>query len=314
MTGSDRPFHVRMLYQPMIHVPSLDEAEDFYSRVFGRPSTNFSVVMPDPPAPGHSVGYSTFTAISDVLIDNLEPKRYLTGGVQRYPDVDAPQLKTTGWYVEGVKELYKELRAQGFRLVDVRDEVLEADEWAGGPSPFQSLKDDAGLPYRFFEMFPFPLDPRVTEGWTIPAVTDDDPLGIVHASHHTVLTSRPERALKLTVDVLGGKVIHTGRDEPRGVYGPYVQLADAVFHFATPDPCGERAEGASGNEPLDTYHAITWTVADLEQVAKHLDAEGVRIAHRSDTAVVTDPATSLGIPWGFTTASLPGDTRFQETR
>jgi hypothetical protein len=270
--------------------------------------------MPDPPAPGHSVGYSTFTAISDVLIDNLEPKRYLTGGVQRYPDVGTPQLKTTGWYVEGVKELYKELRAQGFRLVDARDEVLEADEWAGGPSPFQSLKDDAGLPYRFFEMFPFPLDPRVTEGWTIPAATDDDPLGIVHASHHTVLTSRPERALKLTVDVLGGEVIHTGRDELRGVHGPYVQLADAVFHFATPDPCGERAEDASGNEPLDTYHAITWTVADLERVAKHLDAEGVRIAHRSDTALVTDPATSLGIPWGFTTASLPRDTRFQETR
>ncbi|MFD7205459.1 VOC family protein [Streptomyces sp. NPDC059893] len=313
MTCSERAFRVRMLYHPVIHVPSLEEAEAFYTRVFGRPSTNFRAVMPNPPAPGHSVGYSTFTAISDVLIDNLAPKQYLTGGVQRYPDVDTPRLTTTGWYVEGVKDLYKALRAHGFRLLDVRDQVLEDDEWAGGPSPFVSLKGDAGLAYRFFEMYPFPLDPRVTEGWTVPPVTDEDPLGIVRAAHHTVLTARPERALKLTVDVLGGEVIHTGRDELRGVYGPYVRLADAVFHFATPHPCGARSADVpgDGDGAPDTYHAITWQVADLERAAKHLEAQGVRIAQRSETALVTDPATSLGVPWGFTATSIDieGDSR-----
>lgn len=301
VTDTARPYRVRMLYHPVVHVPSLDEVEDFYARVFGRPSTNFSVVMPNPPAPGHSVGYSTFTAISDVLIDNLEPKRYITGGTQRYPDVDSPHLQTTGWYVEGVKDLYKELRAHGFRLVNARDEILEADEWAGGPSPFYGLEADTGLPYRFFEFFPFPLDPRVQEGWEIPEVGEDDPLGIERSSHHTILTSQPARALKLTVDVLGGEVVHTGRDELRGVSGPYVRLADAVFHFAAPD--------AAKNEPHDTYHAVTWKVVDLQRAEKHLESEGVRIAHRSDTALVTDPATSLGIPWGFTTNSVPNSTQ-----
>jgi catechol 2,3-dioxygenase-like lactoylglutathione lyase family enzyme len=309
LTGTERPFRVRMLYHPRIHVPSLDEAEDFYARVFGRPSTNFSVIMPNPPAPGHSVGYSTFTAISDVLIDSLDPKRYLTGGVQRYPDVDVPHLQTTGWYVEGVKELYRELRARGFRLADSHDAVLDGDEWPGGPSPFHTLKDDAGLRYAFFEMFPFPLDPRVKEGWTIPAVGDDDPLGIEYASHHTVLTPRPERATELTVDVLGGEVVRTGRDDLRRVCGPFVRLADAVFHFATPEAGSEAAVDAAANAPLDTYHAITWKVADLDRTAKHLDSEGVRIAHRSETALVTDPATSLGVPWGFTVNSVRGDMR-----
>jgi catechol 2,3-dioxygenase-like lactoylglutathione lyase family enzyme len=286
-----------MLYHPTIHVPSLDAAEDFYSRVFGRPSTNFSAIMPEPPAPGHSVGYSTFTAISDVLIDNLAPSLYRTGGVQRYPDVDFPQLKATGWHVEGVAELYKELRAQGFRLVDSRDSILEAEHWPGGPSPFYSHPDDAGLRYAFFELFPFPLDPRSKQGWTIPKADDDDPLAIEYASHHTILTSRPERALALIVDVLGGEVVHTGRDDLRGVEGPYVRLADAIFHFAT------------GDGPLDSYHSITWKVADLERAARHLESEGVRIAHRSDRALVTDPATSLGVPWGFTADSVPGDVR-----
>jgi catechol 2,3-dioxygenase-like lactoylglutathione lyase family enzyme len=297
-----RAYHVRMLHHPTIHVPSLADAEDFYTRVFGRPSTNFAVVMPDPPAPGHSVGYSTFTSISDVLIDNLAPDLYLTGGVQRYPDVDAPLLKTAGWYVENVGELYKELRSEGFRLVDSRDALLEADDWAGGPAPFHTLADDAGLRYRFFEMFPFPLDPRVEPGWTIPAAGENDLLGIEHASHHTVLTSRPERALKLTVDVLGGEVIHVGRDDLRGVSGPYVRLADAVFHFAAPD---------AGPAPTETdaYQAITWKVADLDRAAEHLESEGVRIARRSGTALVTDPATGLGVPWGFTTRSVEGDVR-----
>lgn len=302
--GTDRPFHVRMLYHPRIHVPSLDQAEDFFARVFGRPSTNFSVVMPEPPAPGHSVGYSTFTSVSDVLIDSLEPKRYLTGGTQRYPDVEVPHLETTGWYVDGVKELYRELRAAGLRLVDSHDSVVDGEEWPGGPSPFHTLPDDAGLRYAFFEMFPFPLDPRVREGWTVPEVAEDDPLGIQHASHHTVLTSRPERALRLTVNVLGGEVVRTGRDELRGVEGPFVRLADTVFHFATPDPGSPAAADAAAHAPLDTYHAITWKVVDLERTAKHLDAEGVRIAHRSRTALVTDPATSLGVPWGFTTDSI----------
>ncbi|ROO87431.1 hypothetical protein EDD29_5039 [Actinocorallia herbida] len=304
MTGTERPYRVRMLHHPTIHVPSLAKAEDFFARVFGRPSTNFAVVMPEPPAPGHSVGYSTFTSIGDVLIDSLAPKLYLTGGVQRYPDVATPRLKTTGWYVDGVKELYKELRAQGFRLVDSRGDLLDADEWPGGFSPFHTLEDDAGLRYRFFETFPFPLDPRVAEGWTLPEADDADPLGIEHAAYHTVLTHRPERVADLLVDVLGGEVVRTGRDDLRRVSGPYVPLADAVFHLAAPDPGTAPAPG-----PLDAYHAITWKVADLDRAARHLDAEGVRIAHRSDTALVTDAATSLGVPWGFTTESMESDPR-----
>jgi hypothetical protein len=35
----------------------------------------------------------------------------------------------------------------------------------------------------------------------------------------------------------------------------------------------------------------------------------VRILMRSSDTLVTDPATSLGIPWGFTSAVIPGDPR-----
>jgi catechol 2,3-dioxygenase-like lactoylglutathione lyase family enzyme len=299
-------YAVELLYHPTLHVPSLDDADDFYRRVFGRPSTRLTVIMPTPPVPGHSNDHSTFTLIGDVFLDSLDPQLYLTGGTRRYHDVELGRMTNPGgWYVEGVKELYLRLREAGFRLVNARDELLDEPAWPGGMAPFYSHPDDAGLKYAFFETFPFPFDVRLQPGWVLPEIEDDDPLGVRFAAYHTILTARPERALSLLVDVLGGEVLSTGRDDLRGVSGPYVRLADAIFHLATPDPGSDLAA-----DPVhDTYHAITWRVADLEKAAKHLQAEGVRIQQQSETTLVTDPATSLGVPWGFTTAAINGDMR-----
>lgn len=300
MTENDQAFRVKSVFHPTIHVPSLDAAEDFFTRVFGRPSTNIGTVMTSPPAPGHSTDYSNYTVVADVLIDSLEPKRYFTGGVQRYPDIDTGHLNAVGWYVDGAKDLYQAFRSAGVRLVDARDETLDDEDWSGGPSPFYSLAEDAGMRYQFFETFPFPLDPRSDPSWSSSAVHDGDPLGIVRASHHTILTTRPDRALKVAVDVLGGEIIRSGGDSVRGISGPYVRLADAVFHFATPD-AGTPAEADHAHGTVDAYHAITWEVEDLDRAAKHLTANGVGIAARSTNSLVTDPTTSLGVPWGFTT-------------
>ncbi|PTT69827.1 glyoxalase/bleomycin resistance/dioxygenase family protein [Arthrobacter sp. HMWF013] len=300
-TETDQAFRVKSVFHPTLHVPSLDAAEDFFSRVFGRPSTNIGTVMKTPPAPGHSTDYSNYTLIADVLIDSLEPSRYFTGGVQRYPDIDTGQLNAVGWYVDGAKDLYQAFRSAGVRLVDARDRTLDTEEWSGGPSPFYSLPEDAGMRYQFFETFPFPLDPRADAGWTAAALHDGGPLGIVRTSHHTILTTRPDRALKVAVDLLGGEIVHSGADSVRGISGAYVHLADAVFHFATPEAGTPAAADHALNGPFDTYHAITWEVEDLDTAAKHLAATGVGIAAHSATSLVTDPATSLGVPWGFTT-------------
>jgi hypothetical protein len=50
-------------------------------------------------------------------------------------------------------------------------------------------------------------------------------------------------------------------------------------------------------------------VVDLDRVADHLDDVGVKIQSRTADTIVTDPNTSLQVPWGFTTARVPGDTR-----
>ena len=111
------------------------------------------------------------------------------------------------------------------------------------------------------------------------------------------------------MQALGGTVLHEGRDEQRGLSGPYVQLADAVFHYAKPDAGTEAASALPAKAPADKYWAFTFNILDLDRVAAHLDKAGVKIQSRTADTIITDPATSLQVPWGFTTARVPGDRR-----
>ena len=105
--------------------------------------------------------------------------------------------------------------------------------------------------------------------------------------------------------------MHEGRDEIRGTSSTYVHLADSMLEYAVPDVGTSAHADWTHDDPNDTYHAITWKVADLGRAEHHLEAQGVRIQVRSDDTIVTDPDTSLGVPWGFTTTLTPGDPRLK---
>lgn len=293
----DGAHRVVRLYHPSLLVPDLAEAEAFFARVFGRHSTPLSSL-------GRGAGdYSTFTPIADVLMDSIDPRRYVVAGEQRYAAVDRPRLQGMGWYVSGIDHLYRSLRDRGLTVVDQLDAVAEGDDpptAAGSPMPlFFTDPDDAGLRHEFVPEFPFPLDPRSDPGWELPEVSEDDPLGIVCCAHHTVLTDRPQRALGLALEVLGGSVVHVGRDGLLGAEVTCVRVADAVLRVAVPDT------GAVGAH--DRYHSIDWLVVDLDRTERHLRSQGVGILARTGDSLVADPATALGIPWGFTTVPVPVD-------
>lgn len=315
MSGTDQQqFHLTRLYHPSHHVTDLREAEAWFGRVFGRPSRPIAEMTKKAPASeGYPTDYSTFTPISDVLFDTIDPKRYVLDGVQQYASVDRPHLKGFGWYVDGIADAYRRLRELGIAMVGQRGEVADGDDppsAPGSPMPiFFTVPESAGLRYEFLPQIPFPLDHRLVPGWEVPAVSDDDPLGIERCSHHTVLTDRPERALRVMVDGLGGTVIHRGRNEVLGASSTFVQLADAVFEYAVPDAGTAAYADWAGAAPNDTYHAITWKVVDLDRVERHLKEQGVDLRVRTDEVIVTDPASSLGIPWGFTTVVMSGDRR-----
>jgi hypothetical protein len=313
-TSQQGGFRLTMMYHPSHHVPDLDEAAAFFDRVFERPTTPMAAMYKgSPPTNDYPREYSAFTPISDVLMDTIDPQKYVLLGVQRYPSVEEPHLKGFGWYVDNIADAYRSIKRHGFTLISQLDEVAEGDDppgSAGSPMPlFFTVPADAGMRYEFLPPIPFPLDPRIEPGWVVPPVSDDDPLGIEFCSHHTVLTGQPERALRLIVDALGGTVVHEGRDEVFGATGTYVRLSDSILEYAVPDEGTLAHDDWSTVAPNDVYHSITWKVVDLDRVERHLDAQGVKIRTRTDDTIVTDPSTSLGIPWGFTTTLTPGDPR-----
>jgi catechol 2,3-dioxygenase-like lactoylglutathione lyase family enzyme len=303
-------FEVIRMFHPSFHILDLDEAERWYERVFGLSSTRLST---GPVDPDNRTDYSTFTLIRDVLMDSIDPTRFVKNGVQQYPTIDEPHLKGFGWCVEDLIGLYRDLRSKGIRLVGNLGEEGTDDEppTAHGSSMpmFFTVPAQTGLRYQFIAPFPMQFDPRTEPGWTLGPVRADDPLTIEFTSHHTIVTDQPARALHLFVDLLGGRVIHEGRDEVRSTSSTYVRLADAAFEFAVPDEGTPAFDDWKTTAPNDSYHAITFKVADLDKVRDHLRA--VDVGLRSDTAsfLVTDPKTSLGVPWGFSSTTIPGDER-----
>lgn len=302
-------YRVLKMFHPTHSVPDLDETEAFFARVFGRPSARMYAVVPravQESTPGYPRDYCTFTRIRDVFFDSIDPKRYVIEGEQRYATVAEPRLRSFGWYVDGVEALYGALRSQGIRVRDQLNRICDEDDPPPGAGAtrvlYWALPEDAGLGYQFFPgEVGFHGDDRLEAGWTLPPVSPDDPLGIERSSHHTVRTSNLGRALRLVVDVLGGEVIHEAENELLRARSTYVHLAGSTLEYAV-----------APEAPDDSYHGITWKVQDLDRVARHLDACGVRVSARTATTIVTDPRTSLGIPWGFTTSFVANDPREAE--
>ena len=94
-----------------------------------------------------------------------------------------------------------------------------------------------------------------------------------------------------------------------GAAASYVHLADTVLQVAVPDQGTAAYADWTTTAPNDTYHSLTFQVADLDRAAEHLKSQGVGIRSRTEDTLVTDPETSGNVPWGFTTGLVPGDPR-----
>jgi catechol 2,3-dioxygenase-like lactoylglutathione lyase family enzyme len=304
------------MYHPSHRVPDLAVAEEFFTSVFARPVVPLAAHFGGREAPaGYPTDYSIFTLLADVWFDCIDPDRYVIGGHQCYPSVAEPHLNGFGWGVEGIADLYRELVRRGIRCTDQLDRPWTGDDpptAAFSSTPlFWTLVDDTGLRY---ELYPITAmgrpDPRSDPGWALGDPDPADPLGLRRCSHHTVLTERPERALALVVDVLGGTVVHEGENEALGARSTYVFLGDGILEYASALRPGTQAHADwAARAPLDTYHTLTFLVDDLDRVAGHLAACGVGIRRRDDVRIEVDPADALGVPWTFTTVSVPGDPR-----
>jgi catechol 2,3-dioxygenase-like lactoylglutathione lyase family enzyme len=316
--GIDRqlPYRLTYMFHPTILVPDLDETGRWYESVFGLPSIRRDAAAKfkrDKQDPNNRTDYSTFVMIRDVLLNFIDPRLFVSHGVRLFPPVDEPVLEAFGWYVEGIEDLYHALRSAGVKAVGMGEEDTGDKPPTARQSSaimFLTVPDDIGFQYQFISpLFPGTLDPRMEPGWELGSRRDDDPLGIDFTSHHTTLTQNPKRLFRLFVDLLGGRVIHEGRNEALGATSTYVRLADGVYELAEPDVGTPAHDDLTAKLPHDCYHSITFKVANLDKVRRHLEAQDVALRADSTTMVITDPKTSDGIPFGFIADAIPGDDR-----
>jgi catechol 2,3-dioxygenase-like lactoylglutathione lyase family enzyme len=310
------PYAVKHLFHSTNWVPDLEESTEFFRRVFGRQSTILGEYLggrPGPVASGYPRDYATFTPIAEVQFECVNPALLVIDGIQHHKSVSRPHLGGLAWFVDGIEDLWSELRQRKMRGMDQRNRIIEGD----GPLPDVSatpiiftLPDDTGLIYEFCVYSPR-LDPRGDP--PVAAISPSDPLGIECCSHHTVLTDCPERAERLLVDVLGGRITHQGRNELLEAESTYIALADGVLELARPtDEASPAMETWRKRAPHDTYYSLTWKVRDLDRAGNHLRVAGAGLQAHSDTALVINPADGLGVAWGFTSVLSPGDPRAEQ--
>jgi hypothetical protein len=307
------PYALKHLFHSTNWVPDLEESTEFFRRVFGRQSTVVGEYLGGsrgPAVSGYPRDYAIFTPIAEVQFECANPAMLVIDGTQHHKSVSRPHLGGLAWFVDGIEDLWSELRQRNIGGMDQRNRIIEDDgpprDVSANPIIF-TLPEDTGLIYEFCLYSPR-LDPRGDP--PVAAISPSDPLGIECCSHHTVLTDRPERAERLLVDVLGGQITHQGRNEVLRAESTYIALADGVLELARPtDEASPAMETWRKRAPQDTYYSLTWKVRDLDRVGHHLRASRVGIQAHSDTALVVNPADGLGVAWGFTSVLSPGDPR-----
>ncbi|WP_156924563.1 VOC family protein [Burkholderia sp. WSM2230] len=303
-----------MMFHPTVLVDSLDQTTEWFARVFNRPPVRWeekwNVEWLNPTYP---LNYSYFYVIADVCLDALcPPLLKLPGGKKAvYPDVR--QLVDIAWYTDDIKAVSIQLEEHGFRTRNQEGAVIHNGDvppsnLVADCPMIWSVPEDTGLTYEFFEMgrrhwdyYSEKGDPRLSAKWQDGRVDANDPLGIVRSAYHHVLTLDRARAIRLYVDVLGGKIVDEGHDE--SLDSDYVSIAYAKsnLRFATPrNGVILDINGAVANS--DRYVGITFEVEDLAKVAAHLTAQRVPFK-RAKEALFTDAAETLGIRWGFCSAS-----------
>lgn len=151
-------------------------------------------------------------------------------------------------------------------------------------------------------------DPRFKPDWDPNWSIDNHPITTPGLAYTTVLTTDRERAEKIYADVLGGTVLHKGSSALTGTDDTYVLLGDTVVQLSTPNTDGTiAAQDMAVNS--ETHHAAAFRVHDLDATEEYLTSKGVKTMARDEDTLLTDPATTHGVPFRWTTWDVPGGPR-----
>jgi catechol 2,3-dioxygenase-like lactoylglutathione lyase family enzyme len=302
---------IERLFHPTFMVSDLEAASALYERIFGVSS----VTIPYSEL-GHA--YRTLTVVADCCIENISPEQRHLSPFRMYTDIVGNHLFFPCFYVSDMQDaVYKLHHIHGIGLT-----ASGTGAPVYGCAPGNALRtlvytnpNDTGIMWEFWEgeqewFDSSPLaDPRMKPGWRYRPPADDDPLAVEYLSHHTVVLSNFDKAQHFLVDICRGELFEESENEILQTESRWIAVGEspAIFELARP-----RADGPASRDLQrcgNTVHSITFKVRDLDSARDHLSSRGITFETDSESLLVADPETTLGLRMGFCDELRPGDPR-----
>lgn len=286
-------FQITGLFHVTQGTADVRESELWFEKVFQRRSTD----------PGHlepARRHARFTGIRDVLFEAVGPDGR-PSAVQSFVARCGNHLNSLAWGVENIEGLADALQSAGVRLFDMSSQPTDGRNLIQA-TLFGHPRDTHGM-LEFFE----PDKGADEDRWKLPE-PEVDPVGIEALSHVSLVVRDHRAAGRFWQDVLGGELVAEADNPVIGAACSYVSVGrprPTLIELATPTSPGQAAVDLDRNGEI--LHSLTFRVADVAAVAAYLETQGVVIASRDQDTLVTDAASTIGVPFGFRQGSpVPG--------
>jgi catechol 2,3-dioxygenase-like lactoylglutathione lyase family enzyme len=257
---------------------------------------------------------ASLVVLGDCVIEPLAPAFSVDGWdampLGRFYKRFGTHWHSIAWYTDDATEIWRRCTGNGIRVYT--EGGVPAHAQPPGGSAITTHPRDTISQLEFIRLNGSrlaELDPRLRADWDPDWWVTSHPLGLQRLAYTTVLTRDLDRARRLYTGPLGGTLLHQGTSDLAGTESCYVLMGEqTIVELARPtrdDTIAARDHAANG----EIHHAVAFKVADLDRAEDYLTAKGIKVLDRDDRTLVTDPATTHGVPFRWTTWVVPGDPR-----
>lgn len=257
---------------------------------------------------------ASLVTLGDCVIEPLAPAFRIEGWdampLGRFYKRFGNHWHSIAWYTDDAGEIWQRCTDNGVRVY-VEGGVL-TDQRPPATSAIMTHPKDTITQLEFMRLDGSPIedkDPRLAADWDPDWWVNNHPLGLQRLAYTTVITRDLDQATHVYTDVLGGSLLHENRSELTGTQNAYVLMGEGtIVELAHPDRDGTiAADDMAANGQI--HHAAAFKVVDLDRAEKYLASKGVKALQRDDSTLLTDPTTTHGVPFRWTTWAVPGDPR-----